>query len=185
MGGGAAVSDLPAVESAPHRGSPGEAGGGRGGGGGGGGGPGGTGDALGFSMDSLESTTPYWRSNGRQRPPGSSSERQHYRATEGRKNSIDCLSVLDRSVHTYVFLRVEALRCALWPVEEDGVADEVEEEEMGARGTHGHRLYAPTLRFCPSKGKDPLTSVYKMTPRLQMSTSGPSYFFPWKSSGAA
>lgn len=24
-----------------------------------------------------------------------------------------------------------------------------------------------------------------MTPRLQMSTSGPSYFLPWKSSGAA
>lgn len=43
----------------------------------------------------------------------------------------------------------------------------------------------PTFRFCPSKGKQPLTRVYKMTPRLQMSTSGPSYFFPWKSSGAA
>lgn len=49
-----------------------------------------------------------------------------------------------------------------------------------------HKLFAsPTFRFCPSKGKEPLTSVYKMTPRLQMSTSGPSYFFPWKSSGAA
>jgi len=43
MGGGAAVSDLPAVESAPHRGDPGEAGGGRRGRGG----PGGTADALG------------------------------------------------------------------------------------------------------------------------------------------
>lgn len=48
-----------------------------------------------------------------------------------------------------------------------------------------HGLQSLTLRFCPSKGKDPLTRVYKMTPRLQMSTSGPSYFFPWKSSGAA
>lgn len=35
-----------------------------------------------------------------------------------------------------------------------------------------------TFRFCPSNGNDPLTSVYKMTPRLQTSTSGPSYFFP-------
>lgn len=45
--------------------------------------------------------------------------------------------------------------------------------------------HCPTLRFCPSKGSEPLTSVYRMTPRLQTSTSGPSYFFPWKSSGAA
>lgn len=42
-----------------------------------------------------------------------------------------------------------------------------------------------TFRFWPSKGSDPLTSVYRMTPRLHTSTSGPSYFFPWKSSGAA
>ena len=42
-----------------------------------------------------------------------------------------------------------------------------------------------TLRLFPSKGKEPLTSVYRMTPKLQTSTSGPSYFFPWKSSGAA
>lgn len=42
-----------------------------------------------------------------------------------------------------------------------------------------------TLRLCPSKGREPLTSVYRMTPRLQMSTSGPSYFLPWNSSGAA
>lgn len=38
--------------------------------------------------------------------------------------------------------------------------------------------HCPTLRFCPSKGSEPLTSVYRMTPRLQTSTSGPSYFFP-------
>jgi len=37
---------------------------------------------------------------------------------------------------------------------------------------------ACTLRFCPSNGKDPLTSVYRITPRLHTSTSGPSYFLP-------
>jgi hypothetical protein len=42
-----------------------------------------------------------------------------------------------------------------------------------------------TLRFCPSNGNEPLTSVYKITPKLQTSTSGPSYFFPWNNSGAA
>jgi hypothetical protein len=41
------------------------------------------------------------------------------------------------------------------------------------------------LRFCPSNGNEPLTSVYKITPKLQTSTSGPSYFFPWNNSGAA
>ena len=30
----------------------------------------------------------------------------------------------------------------------------------------------------PSKGNEPLTNVYKMTPSDQTSTSGPSYFFP-------
>ena len=30
----------------------------------------------------------------------------------------------------------------------------------------------------PSKGNEPLTSVYKMTPNDQTSTSGPSYFLP-------
>lgn len=35
-----------------------------------------------------------------------------------------------------------------------------------------------TLRFCPSKGSDPLTKVYSTTPKLQTSTSGPSYFLP-------
>ena len=35
-----------------------------------------------------------------------------------------------------------------------------------------------TLRFWPSKGSEPLTRVYSMTPRLQTSTSGPSYFLP-------
>ena len=42
-----------------------------------------------------------------------------------------------------------------------------------------------TLRLFPSKGNEPLTRVYRMTPRLQTSTSGPSYFLPWNSSGAA
>jgi hypothetical protein len=42
-----------------------------------------------------------------------------------------------------------------------------------------------TLRFCPSNGNDPLTRVYKITPKLHTSTSGPSYFFPWNNSGAA
>lgn len=42
-----------------------------------------------------------------------------------------------------------------------------------------------TLRLFPSKGNEPLTKVYRMTPRLQTSTSGPSYFLPWNSSGAA
>lgn len=42
-----------------------------------------------------------------------------------------------------------------------------------------------TFRLLPSKGSDPLTSVYRITPRLHTSTSGPSYFFPWNSSGAA
>ena len=35
-----------------------------------------------------------------------------------------------------------------------------------------------TFKFCPSNGRDPLTNVYKITPKLQTSTSGPSYFFP-------
>ena len=39
-------------------------------------------------------------------------------------------------------------------------------------------FYNGTFRFCPSKGSEPLTSVYRITPRLQTSTSGPSYFFP-------
>lgn len=35
-----------------------------------------------------------------------------------------------------------------------------------------------TFKFWPSKGSDPLTSVYKITPKLHTSTSGPSYFLP-------
>ena len=35
-----------------------------------------------------------------------------------------------------------------------------------------------TFKFCPSNGRDPLTNVYKITPKLQTSTSGPSYFLP-------
>lgn len=42
-----------------------------------------------------------------------------------------------------------------------------------------------SLKVEPSKGRDPLTNVYKITPSDQTSTSGPSYFLPWKSSGAA
>lgn len=42
-----------------------------------------------------------------------------------------------------------------------------------------------TFRLVPSNGRAPLTSVYKMTPRLHTSTSGPSYCLPWNSSGAA
>lgn len=52
-------------------------------------------------------------------------------------------------------------------------------------GPQTHPDCGHTLRFCPSKGSEPLTSVYRMTPRLHTSTSGPSYFLPWKSSGAA
>lgn len=37
----------------------------------------------------------------------------------------------------------------------------------------------------PSNGSDPLTRVYRMTPSDHTSTSGPSYFRPWNSSGAA
>lgn len=42
-----------------------------------------------------------------------------------------------------------------------------------------------SLKVEPSKGRDPLTNVYNITPNDQTSTSGPSYFLPWKSSGAA
>ena len=35
-----------------------------------------------------------------------------------------------------------------------------------------------TLRFRPSNGSEPLARVYSITPRLQTSTSGPSYFLP-------
>lgn len=35
-----------------------------------------------------------------------------------------------------------------------------------------------TLRFAPSNGREPLTSVYRITPKLHTSTSGPSYFLP-------
>jgi hypothetical protein len=36
-----------------------------------------------------------------------------------------------------------------------------------------------TFKLVPSNGSEPDTRVYKMTPRLQTSTSGPSYFLPW------
>ena len=35
-----------------------------------------------------------------------------------------------------------------------------------------------TFKFWPSNGKDPLTRVYNITPKLHTSTSGPSYFLP-------
>ena len=39
-------------------------------------------------------------------------------------------------------------------------------------------VHDSTFKFWPSKGNEPLTSVYNITPKLQTSTSGPSYFFP-------
>ena len=35
-----------------------------------------------------------------------------------------------------------------------------------------------TLRLDPSKGSDPVVRVYKTTPTLHTSTSGPMYFLP-------
>ena len=39
-------------------------------------------------------------------------------------------------------------------------------------------VYLNSLSVDPSKGRLPETSVYRMTPRDQTSTSGPSYFLP-------
>jgi len=40
------------------------------------------------------------------------------------------------------------------------------------------KWHKKTLRLCPSNGSEPLASVNRTTPRLQTSTSGPSYFLP-------
>lgn len=42
-----------------------------------------------------------------------------------------------------------------------------------------------SLNVVPSNGNEPLTNVYNITPNDHTSTSGPSYFLPWNSSGAA
>ena len=81
MGGRAAVSDLPPVESAPHRGAPGEAGGGRGGRD-----PGGPGDAVGGGGGGGQAVG--YGAGGREKPMSGSCYNNHLNLQEQHRNCI-------------------------------------------------------------------------------------------------